>query len=235
MMDESKALAALDSASKEVGPDWYYIPDEYDGQVLEPNYFCRARNTKRMKWCRARSGQGTDHLGQGRCKMHGGAVPIKSGRYSDIKRSNVQEHFEMLSQEEEDKQQDIMPEVNMLRAIAANWLEDYDVFVSGIKAYNDDELQKAIEDERGPRFLRVPEIHEVSKLFKDAADLVLKLKQIQLNNSVAVPEFIRLMNAMGDIVSAEVRKVCKGRLPEDDIDGLLADIAAQWREKVKVK
>ena len=32
--------------------------------------------------CTRPAGLGTDHVGEGRCKLHGGSNPIKSGRYS---------------------------------------------------------------------------------------------------------------------------------------------------------
>ena len=58
-----------------------YIPQEYVGHPVAPNYYCRAWNGKpsRMHYCKRRAGHGTDHLGQGRCKWHGGATVIKHG------------------------------------------------------------------------------------------------------------------------------------------------------------
>jgi hypothetical protein len=36
--------------------------------------------------CRRPAGWGTDHVGFGRCKLHGGATPFRHGRYSRVAR-----------------------------------------------------------------------------------------------------------------------------------------------------
>jgi hypothetical protein len=41
--------------------------------------------------CRNRAGQRTSHEGVGRCWLHGGATPIKHGRYSAVTRLSIQE------------------------------------------------------------------------------------------------------------------------------------------------
>lgn len=51
--------------------------------TIEADEKCRARRTQRddegvyrfQGYCRARAGKGTDHLGSGRCKWHGGCSP----------------------------------------------------------------------------------------------------------------------------------------------------------------
>jgi hypothetical protein len=47
------------------------LPTTYVGK-LESNYYCRAWNVKRQKYCGSRAGFGTNHPGSGRCKLHGG-------------------------------------------------------------------------------------------------------------------------------------------------------------------
>jgi hypothetical protein len=55
------------------------IPSTFVGK-LEPNYYCRAWNEKRKKYCRARAGcPGTDHPGEGRCKHHDGGARVAQG------------------------------------------------------------------------------------------------------------------------------------------------------------
>lgn len=43
--------------------------------------FCGAKNRKGGT-CKRPAGWGTDHVGEGKCKLHGGATPIKHGLYS---------------------------------------------------------------------------------------------------------------------------------------------------------
>lgn len=51
---------------------------------------CGAR-TRSGSPCRNVAGKGTNHLGIGRCKFHGGATPIRHGRYSTVVRESVGE------------------------------------------------------------------------------------------------------------------------------------------------
>lgn len=44
---------------------------------MEAGYYCNARlPNKPGAYCRHRAGAGTDHIGAGRCKRHGGATPV---------------------------------------------------------------------------------------------------------------------------------------------------------------
>jgi hypothetical protein len=58
------------------------VPTAYVGP-LDPNYFCRAWNGKRFKYCRCRAGFRTSHVGVGRCWVHGGGQDqtVTTGRY----------------------------------------------------------------------------------------------------------------------------------------------------------
>src|SRR3990167_9158749 len=47
--------------------------------------------------CRQRAGWGTDHVGAGRCKLHGGSNPIKHGIYSTVLRGPHRERMEHLT------------------------------------------------------------------------------------------------------------------------------------------
>jgi len=62
------------------GPD-RSVPETFAGK-LEPNYYCRAWNPRRLKYCRAHAGAGTNHPGVGRCRHHdgGGDQKLRHGR-----------------------------------------------------------------------------------------------------------------------------------------------------------
>ena len=47
-------------------------------------FYCNARRRGRNEYCKQRAGFGTPHVGQGRCKFHGGLTPTKHGVYSKI-------------------------------------------------------------------------------------------------------------------------------------------------------
>lgn len=99
------------------------VPAKYVGK-LEPNYYCRAWNEKRQKYCRQRSGAGTDHKGEGRCRHHKGNAPVKHGRYSRIKRPRIRELLDDF--ENDPAPLDLLPEVKLLRALVLDFIERWD-------------------------------------------------------------------------------------------------------------
>lgn len=68
------------------------------GKDVPPNYYCRGRNVKRQKYCRNRAGARTDHVGIGRCWMHGGraqnATAMKHGRRAKIATPDLRKAIE---------------------------------------------------------------------------------------------------------------------------------------------
>lgn len=70
--------------------------------------------------CRQVAGKGTDHLGIGRCKFHGGNSKIKHGRYSKVQGGlgdKIQEHMDSPSP------LDLLPELATLRALFERWID----------------------------------------------------------------------------------------------------------------
>lgn len=74
--------------------------------------------------CRNPAGFKTDHPGQGRCHLHGGATPIKHGRYSTIKRPEIRALIEQY--EADDNPLNIFPELAAARAFLHDFIERYD-------------------------------------------------------------------------------------------------------------
>jgi len=80
------------------------------------------------------AGWGTDHLGQGRCKLHGGATPIKHGRYSLIRRDGIRE---LIEQHEKDPDPlNILPELAAARALFQDFIERYDENTEALLAWH---------------------------------------------------------------------------------------------------
>lgn len=95
--------------------------------------------------CKKQAGWGTDHLGEGRCRLHGGATPIKHGRYSTITRPRVRE---LLDQYENDPEPlNLLPEVKLLRALLTDFVERYDEITDATLAWHNswgEEYRKAV-------------------------------------------------------------------------------------------
>lgn len=109
---------------------------------------CGAK-TKAGTPCRREAGWGTDHPGQGRCKLHGGATPIKHGRYSTIQRPRLRE---LLDQYDNDPTpMDLLPEVKLLRALLTDFVERYDEVTDALLAWHNswgDRYREAVDEWR---------------------------------------------------------------------------------------
>lgn len=95
----------------------------------------RTRNAEtENEFCQQAAGWGTDHVGVGRCKLHGGASPVRSGRYSKITRPRI---AELIKEHEEDPDPlNILPELAAARAIFTDFLERYDEWREAFLAWH---------------------------------------------------------------------------------------------------
>jgi hypothetical protein len=91
---------------------------------------CGAK-TRKGTSCQARAGHGTDHVGQGKCKLHGGATPIKSGRYSKITRPRLVEILADLDNDGTDPL-DLEPELKLLRGLVLDYVERHDALTEAL-------------------------------------------------------------------------------------------------------
>ena len=89
--------------------------------------------------CKKEAGWGTDHVGHGRCRLHGGLAgrPIETGeysRYSVITRprlAELREHFE-----KDPDPLNLLPEVLELRSRVADYSERYDAVTDALLAWH---------------------------------------------------------------------------------------------------
>lgn len=206
-----------------------FVPTVFVGHPLDPNHYCRAWNSKREKYCSARAGQNTDHLGSGRCAWHGGLTPIKSGIYSSVERDSLKEHLAKVRAMDDEIRLDMGPEIQMIRALAADYLQRFDETVDALHAWNADEALEAHIDGRKPRPQRIPNIHEVAKLLKTAAELVDKTHNQLHRDSIPKRDFFRLQEAMGDVVK-EVLTGLEKQVGQKQIDATITEIQDKWLE-----
>lgn len=75
--------------------------------------------------CTQAAGWGTDHPGVGRCKLHGGASPIKHGRYSSIVRPDLRAIIDQL-EEEDKKTANIEEDIRLCRAMLIREMQKAD-------------------------------------------------------------------------------------------------------------
>jgi len=85
-----------------------------------PHAKCGAHARRTGKPCKQPAGARTDHPGEGKCFLHGGATPIRHGIYSEIKRKSLRQQLERI--EKDGAGLDLTREVNLLRALIADQL-----------------------------------------------------------------------------------------------------------------
>jgi len=87
--------------------------------MTEPKPVCGAKKHSDGKPCQRPAGWGTVHSGEGRCKLHGGASPIKHGRYSKLSNPlgiKIQERLNDVNP------LDMIPELALLKAMLDRWI-----------------------------------------------------------------------------------------------------------------
>jgi hypothetical protein len=83
---------------------------------------CGAKN-RHGSTCGHEAGWHTDHLGEGRCRLHGGATPIKHGRYSQVTRARLGPALEAI--EADPDPLNLRPELDLLRGLVEHHLSSY--------------------------------------------------------------------------------------------------------------
>lgn len=88
---------------------------------------CGAKKKQGTGHCSHVAGYKTDHVGEGRCYLHGGLTPIKHGRYSKVKRQDLREALADLA--DDPTPYDVSEEVQLLRGlvkVVMNKTRDFD-------------------------------------------------------------------------------------------------------------
>lgn len=100
--------------------------------------WCGARTRPGAKFatCRRPAGWGTPHVGEGKCKLHGGLTPVKSGRYSSVKHERLRTLIE--EQAAHDDPLNTLPELAAARALFVDFIERYDETTAALLAWHAD-------------------------------------------------------------------------------------------------
>lgn len=164
--------------------------------------FCGAKRTNRSKTCKNYAGFRTEHPGVGRCFKHGGNT-VKSGqvmqhgRYSKIEHKRVKEIMDDLALIH-DNAMDLIPEVNLLRALLIDYINHYDEFVEALMAWYADPETKS-----RPR--RVLDVADAATLVESISRVVHRMHQINSEGAVSLVTFKRVTEAMGIIMAKYVK------------------------------
>jgi hypothetical protein len=141
---------------------------------------CGAKKRGGPGLCTRPAGWGTDHAGVGKCKLHGGASPIKHGRYSKIPRERLRHRLDELAASDSNPL-DLVPDLQLLRAVLL-------------------EVNSLPITEMGPKFaeLHADLIEKISRVAK-------RIHEMREEKSVSLEQLRWIKTQMGMVVAEHVK------------------------------
>lgn len=173
----------------------------YKPMTTKDGPFCGARRSPNGPGagttCKNAAGYKTDHPGQGRCKYHGGATPIRTtGRYSKVVHASIAEKMEALQALDQDVM-DMVPELVMLRALTIDFVNRYEEFAEGLLAWYQDG-----DSNTKPR--RIMDLADAGRLISDVTKIVERIHKVKSEGAITLETFRRVTEQMGIIVAKHV-------------------------------
>ncbi len=148
--------------------------------------------------CKYPAGRGTNHVGEGRCKHHGGSSPSKSGRYSKIKREGIKTLIEQY--EADPDPLSLLPELAATRALFQDYIERYDEWMVAFLDWH-----ASWGDEDGtPKPRKVMDLADAYKLLSEVSKIVARIEKVKSDNHVTRADLCRIMQEMGRTVDRYV-------------------------------
>ena len=95
---------------------------------------CGARSKGTGKPCQNIAGKGTDHVGNGTCRLHGGGTPIRHGLYSKIHRTRLGKRIAEIENDPEILS--LHRELATLKALAEEAAENYQKHDAALLAWH---------------------------------------------------------------------------------------------------
>jgi hypothetical protein len=164
---------------------------------------CGAQLRKKPgRYCQLRSGYKTPHLGEGKCYLHGGLTPIRTGRYSSITHTRLRHLMDALDQQDTNVL-DLEPEAKLMRAMVIDYINRYDAFVDELHLWAA-ATQKARGKGAPPPKLEILSLHDARDLVEGVSRIVEKIHKITASGAISLDTFRRVMEQMGLVVATHV-------------------------------
>lgn len=184
--------------------------------------YCGKKKKQSEGTCTRPAGWGTDHTGQGPCKLHGGLTPIKSGRYSGIERPRFKEKIERFASDPDPL--NLAPEVALLRAFVEDLVERWD------EIYGPDGALLAWHEsfhtgEAAPKPRQLPDFSAVSSVVDKVGSMVDRIQKQKSDGAIKLSTMQRVMNQMGADVSQAMMEI---KLDGDTSTKLIQSIEERW-------
>src|SRR5207253_3287091 len=190
----------------------------------KPYDACGAKKKQGEGTCTQPAGWGTDHFGQGKCKLHGGATPIKStGRYSKIKRPALRERIERF--EADPDPTNLLPEVSLLRAFTEDLMERWDDIYGPDGALLAWHSSFVNPENANPKPRQMPDFSAITTVVKEVGAMVDRIQKWKSEGSITMETFNRVVQSFG---SELVLAVNEAGLDEPTSTRLLNSIEQRW-------
>jgi len=151
------------------------------------------------KRCAKTSGLGTTHTGLGPCHLHQTAKrpydPTRRYREA-IEDGSIRARLSKLGKVEDDLL-DLMPEVQMVRALVIDFINRYEETTDALIAWNQG---------KGGKPAAVPDITAAAHLLETVTRMVERIHRIQTTGAVSLDTFRRVLEEMGITVARHVRE-----------------------------
>lgn len=201
--------------ANEIVQDDRHVPDAYQGK-LEANYYCRAWNGKRKKYCKAKAGAGTDHAGVGRCRWHRGNGTVTHGLYRRYEPIHVESLRQLIERFEADPDPlNMLPELAALRALFVDWINRYQDWRDALLAWyammgrrrDQDQVVATIVNQvlndAAPR--QVLDISDGYRLLSEASKVIERIEKIAAENAISRKDLNRVMAEQLRVLREEVK------------------------------
>jgi len=194
------------------------------GKPKIPHAKCGARLKSGKGACSKAAGWRTDHPGQGKCYLHGGATPSKHGRYSSIQSEELREKIARFAKDPDPL--NLEPEVALLRAFLEDLVERwYSIYGpdGALLAWHESFSAGAEDKEKKPRELS--DFSAVSALVDRVGKMVERIHKFRAEQSISVATLNRVVEQMGVELVAAVREV---KLDGAQSSQLLEAVERRW-------
>jgi hypothetical protein len=172
--------------------------------------------------CKLKAGFKTDHVGEGRCRLHGGATPVKHGLSSTVHTARLADRIE-----EHLKNPDplnLLKEVAQLRAFAEDLMERWESIygVDGaLLAWHESFLTGNVE----PKPRQLPDFSAVTTVVDRVGAMVDRIHKHRSEGAVSLATMNRVMEQLGAEVVHALREM---KLDGDTSTRFLEAVERRW-------
>jgi hypothetical protein len=166
---------------------------------------CGALSKGTRQPCQNVAGKGTDHFGEGRCRLHGGATPTKHGLYSKVRRTRLGQRMAEIA--DDPNLFTLRSELTMLKALNEQAARDYEKHEAALQAWHRSE---------SPCYKKLIDSSDASEI----RDSIVELRSLESKRPRACPDakivatLVREIGRIQDRIRDAERVLTRGQLQQ---------------------